>query len=69
MTPTVSKHPGGRPRVAARSIDVKRLREGGGSWRQIARVLGIGTATAIRLYNAAPAGKGPYQNYAEGRPR
>lgn len=40
---------GGRPRCAASGNSVRELRETGFSWRQVARTLGIGTATAIRL--------------------
>ena len=40
----------GRPCVSVLPQEVKALRDGGMSWRQIARHLGIGTATAMRLY-------------------
>jgi hypothetical protein len=46
------KHPGGRPRVNVTSAEVRQLREEGCSWRQIAEILGIGTATAMRRYDA-----------------
>jgi hypothetical protein len=45
------KHPGGRPHVAVEPSLVRQLREEGRSWRSIARALGIGTATAMRLYD------------------
>jgi transposase-like protein len=47
-----AKHPGGRFRVTVGPEHVKQLRDGGLSWRRTARRLGIGTATAMRLYNA-----------------
>jgi transposase len=43
------KHPVGRPRVAIKPEQVSQLRSQGASWRQIAKALGIGTATAMRL--------------------
>jgi len=46
------KHPGGRPHVGVEPSRVQRLREDGWSWRSIARAPGIGTATAMRLYEA-----------------
>ena len=42
----------GRPSSTVRSEAVAQLRTQGKSWRQIARALGIGTATAMRLYDA-----------------
>lgn len=39
----------GRPRVCVNPEDVNRMRSHGASWRQIAKALGIGTATAMRL--------------------
>jgi len=51
MTPSgsVAKKPVGRPRVRVSAEEVQRLRNQGRSWRQTARALGIGTATAMRL--------------------
>jgi hypothetical protein len=46
---TRQKHPVGRPRVGIKPGQVSQLRTQGVSWRQIARALGIGTATAMRL--------------------
>ena len=40
----------GRPCVSVPPQEIKDLRDGGMSWRQIARHLDIGTATAMRLY-------------------
>jgi DNA invertase Pin-like site-specific DNA recombinase len=40
---------GGRPRVAAKPEQVQQLKSQGTSWRRIAKALGIGTATAMRL--------------------
>ena len=45
------RHRGGRPPVNVAPAQVRQLREEGRSWRRIARVLGIGTATAMRLYD------------------
>jgi transposase len=51
LTPygTLRKHPVGRPRVRINPEQVSQLRSQGSSWRQIAKTLGIGTATAMRL--------------------
>jgi hypothetical protein len=43
------KHPVGRMRVSIKPDQVSQLRSQGASWRQIAKALGIGTATAMRL--------------------
>jgi hypothetical protein len=39
----------GRPRVTVEPEQIHQLRSQGLSWRRIAKVLGIGTATAMRL--------------------
>jgi len=52
---------GGRPRVDGCRL-VRELREAGRSWRTIGRVLGIGTATAMRLYNGVSHGRDASQN-------
>ena len=39
----------GRPRVSVTSEQVQQMRIQGASWRQTAKTLGIGTATAMRL--------------------
>jgi transposase-like protein len=51
MTPpeTQTKNLVGRPRVTVTSEQVRQLRCQGASWRQTAKALGIGTATAMRL--------------------
>jgi transposase len=51
LTPyaTLRKHPVGRPRVGVKPEQVSHMRGQGASWRQIAKALGIGTATAMRL--------------------
>jgi hypothetical protein len=51
MTPprTATKNPVGRPRVTVTPEQVRQLRSQGASWRQTAKALGIGTATAMRL--------------------
>ena len=48
-----TKRPVGRPRVTVPPADVKLRRDAGLSWRQLSRELGIGTATAMRLYQLA----------------
>lgn len=49
---------GGRPRCEVSAERVQDLRNGGASWREIARALGIGKTTAMRLcdakYSAGP---------------
>jgi hypothetical protein len=52
MTPseTPAKQPVGRPRVQITPRQVQQLRSRGASWRQIAKALRIGTATAMRLF-------------------
>jgi hypothetical protein len=45
----VTKNPVGRPRVRVSPEQVWQKWSRGASWRQIARALGIGTATAMRL--------------------
>jgi len=51
MTPseTGTMTPVGRPRVSVTPEQVWQLRGQGASWRQTAKALGIGTATAMRL--------------------
>ena len=51
MTPpeTATKNPVGRPRVSVTAEQVWQLRSQDASWRQIAKALRIGTATAMRL--------------------
>ena len=51
MTPpeTATKNPVGRPRVSVTAEQVLQLRSQDASWRQIAKALRIGTATAMRL--------------------
>jgi hypothetical protein len=44
--------PVGRPHVSATPEQVQQLRSEGISWRKIAKVLGIGTATAMRLFRS-----------------
>ena len=44
-----TKNPVGRPRVTVTPQQVQQLRSRGASWRQTAKALGIGTATAMRL--------------------
>ena len=46
---TATKNPVGRPRVSVTPEQVRQLRSQGASWRQTAKALGIGTATAMRL--------------------
>ena len=51
----------GRPRAAATTEQVRALRAQGRSWRETAR-LGIGSATARRLYDGATSVPKPCQN-------
>jgi DNA invertase Pin-like site-specific DNA recombinase len=46
------KNRGGRPRVTAKPEQVDKLRSQGASWRRTAKALGIGTATAMRLFGS-----------------
>jgi len=43
----------GRPSVTTKPEQVHQLRGQGASWRRIAKALGIGTATAMRLFRSA----------------
>jgi len=52
----------GRPRCRVDGQQVRDLRGQKKSWRQIARVLHIGTATAMRAYNASPGAPEASQN-------
>jgi hypothetical protein len=47
------QHSVGRPRVAIKPEQVSQLRSQAASWRQIAKALGIGTATAMRLIRSS----------------
>ena len=47
----------GRPRVTAKPEQVHQLRSQGVSWRRIAKALGIGTATAMRLFKSCDGGR------------
>lgn len=49
---TGTKKLAGRPRVSVTPEQVQQLRSQGASWRQIAKTLGIGTATAMRLFRS-----------------
>ena len=46
------KNRGGRPRVTIKPEQIHHLRIQGASWRRIAKALGIGTATAMRLFRS-----------------
>jgi DNA invertase Pin-like site-specific DNA recombinase len=50
MTPNTN--PVGRPRVRIPAEQVRELRDRGASWREIAKTLRIGTATAMRLFGS-----------------
>jgi hypothetical protein len=52
----------GRPRAEVDGAEVVRLREAGTSWRDIAGLLCVGTATAMRAYKAAYGVPKPSQN-------
>jgi DNA-binding NarL/FixJ family response regulator len=51
----------GRPRCSVSGTEVRKLLDEGLSWRQIARALNIGTATAMRLSRLDPV-PNPSQN-------
>jgi hypothetical protein len=53
MNQSAEKLPVGRPRVTIKPQIVWELRNRGTSWRTIAKLLKIGTATAIRLFRSA----------------
>jgi hypothetical protein len=53
---------GGRPPVRVSGPRVRELRGAGMSWRSISRTLGIGTATAMRLYHAVSRAEEASQN-------
>ena len=57
MTPyeIFPKLPVGRPRVGIQAEQVSQLHSQGASWREIAKALGIGTATAMRLFRLKEA--------------
>ena len=42
----------GRPNVKIKPEQVRELKDKGVSWRRIAKSLGIGTATAMRLFKS-----------------
>jgi len=58
----VQRPRGGRPPAQVQPEQVKQLRVQRLSWRQIAKVLGIGTATAMRLHKGTQEGGKPSQN-------
>lgn len=51
------KRPAGRPRVRVTPVQVLHLWSQGVSWRQIAKTLKIGTATAMRLFRLNAGGR------------
>jgi len=58
-----AKNKSGRPKCNVSAAEVRQLRDQGQSWRQIARALNIGTATAMRLCRLDAVPK-PSQNQA-----
>ena len=50
---TLMKQPVGRPRVRIKPDQVQDLRCQGASWRKIAKIFRIGTATAMRLLQSS----------------
>ena len=58
---TKRAHKSGRPRCGVSGAEVRKLLDEGLSWRQIARALNIGTATAMRLSRLDPV-PNPSQN-------
>lgn len=59
---TMTKRPVGRPRVKTAPERVWQLRRQGVSWRQIAKLLRIGSATAMRLLRSIDAGPPDIRN-------
>ena len=53
LSETRTKHRAGRPRVSIKPEEVNQLRNQGATWRQIAKALRIGNATAIRLFKSS----------------
>jgi hypothetical protein len=51
-----SSNRGGRPKCEIEARQVRVLRGEGRRWRQVARELGIGIATAMRLYRLDTTG-------------
>ena len=67
MIPGNAPQRAGRPRTTATPDEVRALRDNARlSWRAIARRLGIGTATVMRLYDAHQRGGKASQNSHEG---
>ena len=60
------KHRVGRPRVRIQPEQVGQLKGQGVSWRRIGRALGIGTATAMRLFKSLD---GARPNTQDARPK
>jgi DNA invertase Pin-like site-specific DNA recombinase len=56
----------GRPPVTVEPEQVHQLRSQGLSWRRIAKALGIGTTTAMRLFKSCSGGR---SNIQEIRPK
>jgi hypothetical protein len=54
----------GRPHCGVAAFEIARLRDAGGSFREIGRALGIGASTAQRLYIAYCCVPKPFQNSA-----
>lgn len=64
MTTGVQKRGRGRPRCNAAVEEVRQLRCQGLTWRRIGKRLGIGTATAMRLYRYSNPAATASQNSA-----
>ena len=60
------KHRVGRPSVRIQPEQVGQLKSQGVSWRRIGRALGIGTATAMRLFKSLD---GARPNTQDARPK
>jgi DNA invertase Pin-like site-specific DNA recombinase len=60
------KHRVGRPSVRIKPEQVGQLKSQGVSWRRIGRALGIGTATAMRLFKSLD---GARPNIQDARPK
>lgn len=60
--PSLQKRGRGRPRCNTTVEDVRQVRSQGLTWRQIGKRLGIGSATAMRLYSPSNPGAIASQN-------
>jgi hypothetical protein len=62
LTTRAQKRGSGRPRCRPTGEEVRQIRCQGLTWRQIGKRLGVGTATAIRLYKSCNSDADASQN-------